>query len=147
RIRRLEEAEAVARHARAATGDPAWVGELSWILASILYTGGRYAESLAAVDEALALAGLPALWQARLRVSRARALPLVGWRDDGRAEALQAVVEGEQLGDRITVGYALQMLYMFADHEHGVPYADRALEVIGDLPEAADLRISLLANR
>ena len=147
RIRRLEEAERVARHARAVSGDAAWAGEMAWILAAILFFGGRYAESLAAVDEALALDGVPALWRARLRVSRARALPLVGWRDDGRAEALQAVVEGEQLGDRITVGYALQMLYMFADHEHGVTYADRALDVIGDLPEAADLRISLLTNR
>ena len=147
RMRRLEEAEGAARHARAVSGEPAWTGEMAWILAAILFTGGRYAESLSVVDEALALDGVPAQWRARLRVSRARALPLVGWREDGRAEALRALVEGEQLGDRITIGYALQVAYMFADHEHGLTFADRALEVIGDLPEASDLRISLLTNR
>ncbi|OLE24831.1 MAG: hypothetical protein AUG44_17890 [Actinobacteria bacterium 13_1_20CM_3_71_11] len=147
RMRRLEEAEAAARHARAATGDPAWFGELSWILASILYTGGRYAESLGAVDEALALDGVPKLWQARLRVSRARALPLVGWRDDGRAEAERALALGEEIGDRVSVGYALQMLYMIADHEAGLALIDRALDVSGDLPETVDLRIALLTNR
>jgi DNA-binding CsgD family transcriptional regulator/tetratricopeptide (TPR) repeat protein len=147
RMRRLEEAEAAARHARAVPGDPAWTGEMAWILASILYTGGRYAESLAVVDEALAVDAVPDQWRARLRVSRARALPLVGWRDDGRAEALTALVEGEQVGDRITIGYALQIMYVFADHEYGLTFADRALEVIGDLPEASDLRIALLTNR
>jgi DNA-binding CsgD family transcriptional regulator/tetratricopeptide (TPR) repeat protein len=147
RMRRLEEAEAVARHARAATGDPACFGEMSWILASILYTGGRYAESLGAVDEALALDGVPKLWQARLRVSRSRALPLVGWRDDGRAEAERALALGEEIGDRVSIGYALQMLYMTADHEAGLALVDRALEVSGDLPETIDLRIALLTNR
>jgi DNA-binding CsgD family transcriptional regulator/tetratricopeptide (TPR) repeat protein len=147
RMRRLEEAEAVARHGRAVTGDPAWAGEMAWILGSILFTGGRYAESLSVIDEALALDGLPALWQARLQVSRARALPLVGWRDDGRAEALRALVAGERLDDRVTVGYALQILYMLADHETGVGHANRALEVIGDHPETVDLRVSLLTNR
>jgi len=147
RMRRLEEAERIARHARAVTSDPAWAGEIAWILAAVLFIGGRYAESLAVVDEALALHGVPALWRARLRVSRARALPLVGWRDDGRAEALRALVEGEQLGDRVTIGYALQIGYMFADHETGLRFIDRALEVIGDLPETVDLRISMLTNR
>ncbi|OLB77500.1 MAG: hypothetical protein AUI14_15845 [Actinobacteria bacterium 13_2_20CM_2_71_6] len=147
RMRRYEEAEAVARHARAVSTDAAWAAETAWILALTLYSCGRYAESLSVVDEALARDGVPPLWQARLRVSRAKALPLVGWRDDGKAEALRALLEGEQLGDRVTIGYALQILYLLADHEGGLDYVDRALEVVGDLPETLDLRVALLTNR
>jgi len=147
RMQRLHEAEAVARHARAVFTDPAALAEMGWILALVLNNQGRYADGLSVLDESLALADVPPLWQVRLRVLRARALPVVGWREEGRAEALRALVEGEHLGDRITVAWALQILYLLADHETGLDYVDRALQVVDDHPETVDTRIVLLTNR
>jgi len=147
RIRRVAEAEAVARHARAVLTDPAALADMGWVLSMIMISDGRYAAALSTVDELLDRPDLPPVWQARMRVLRSRALPLVGWRDEGRAEALRALADGERLGDRLTTAYALQMLYMFADHETGVGHVDRALDTVGDRPEFVDLRIVLLTNR
>jgi DNA-binding CsgD family transcriptional regulator/tetratricopeptide (TPR) repeat protein len=147
RMQRLDEAETVARHARSVFTDPSALAEMAWILTLVLINQGRYADSLSIVDELLPTPGLPPLWQVRLRLQRARALPAVGWREEGKAEALRSLVDGERLGDRLTVALALQILYLLADHETGLDYVERALQVIGDHPETNDTRIVLLTNQ
>src|SRR2546430_728454 len=145
-MQRFDETEVIARHARAVFTDPADLAEMGWILAMTLHHTGRYVDSLSVVDESLALPELPEVWRARLRGLRAQALPMVGWREEGKAEALRALVEGERLGDRVATATALQMLYLLADHETGVRYLDRALDVVGEHPESIDTRIALLTN-
>lgn len=147
RMQRLDEAETAARHARAVFTDPVAIAEMAWILALVLTNQGRYADALSIVDESLAMSGLPPLWQVRLRVQRARALPAVGWREEGKAEALRALIDGERLGDRLSVAWALQILYLLADHETGLDHVERALQVIGEHPETIDTRIVLLTNQ
>jgi len=147
RLKRLDEAEAVARHACAVSSDPARTAEMAWLLGAILFTAGRYADALSVLDESVARPGVPPFWRARLLAWRAKALPYAGRRAEGEAEARRALAEGERLADRVTIGHALHTLYLVADHETGVAHAGRALEVIGDLAETIDLRIALLANR
>ena len=144
---RLEDAETVARHAMASATDPVWAAETAWILASIMIRGGRFPEALAVLDDALARPELLPLWQVRLRAWRSKILPVVGRREEAESEAHRAVAKAEQLGDRQTVGHALQMIYMLSDYATGLTYAEQALDVIGDHPETTNLRLALLANR
>ena len=146
RLSRLDEAEAVARHAQAAAADPDHAAELAWVLGSILFRTGRTLAALAVLDDHLGRPWTSRFWQARLRALRAKALPLAGRRAEGGAEALRALAEGERLPDRLTIGHALQALYLLSDHATGVAHLDRALAVLGDLPEARDLRIAVLTN-
>ncbi|HEU4425160.1 MAG TPA: AAA family ATPase [Pilimelia sp.] len=146
-LMRLDDAEAVARHALASAPDPATAAEMAWVLSAILIRGGRFAEAQQVLDTAMELPDLPPLWQARLRAWRAKTLSPTSRRAEGEAEAREAVAAGERIGDAVTLGHALQMLYMLSDYETGLEYVDRALDVIGDHPETTNLRLALLANR
>jgi DNA-binding CsgD family transcriptional regulator len=145
-LTRLEEAEAVARQALASATDPARAAETAWTLGSILVRAGRFADTLPIVDDALARPGLPEIWRIRLRAWRGKALPGAGWRDEGEAEIRWALAEGERVGDPVTIGFALHELYLLSDYETGIGYVERALAVVGDIPELTDLRITLLTN-
>jgi DNA-binding CsgD family transcriptional regulator len=146
-LARLDEAEAVARHALAAATDPARAAEATLILAAIMINDGRIADALPVLDETLAHPGIPPLWEARLHAWRAKTLPYAGRRAEGEAEARAALIEGERLGDRLTVGHASQMLYILSDYRTGLRHIDRGLEAIGDHPETSALRITMLSNR
>jgi DNA-binding CsgD family transcriptional regulator/tetratricopeptide (TPR) repeat protein len=146
-LTRLDEAEAVARRALASSTDPARAAEVAWTLGSILVRAGRYADTLPILDDALARPGLPDLWRARLRGWRGKALSAGGQQTaDAEAEIRWSLAEGERLGDPVTIGYALHELYMINDYETGIGYVERALDVLGDIPELTDLRITLLTN-
>jgi DNA-binding NarL/FixJ family response regulator len=147
RLRRFDEAETVARHARAVTNDPTRAAEMAWTLSTILFQDGRHTEALDVIEDSLSRPATSALWRARLRSWRAKSLPYIGRHDEGEAEARWALAEGERLADRITIGHALYARYMLADHDSGIAHVDRALDVVGTLPETTDLRITLLCNR
>ncbi|HEU4421428.1 MAG TPA: LuxR C-terminal-related transcriptional regulator, partial [Pilimelia sp.] len=147
RLNRLDEAEAVARHAGAVATDPARAAETAWLLASILLAAGRYVDAMPVLDGSLVRADVPALWRARLLAWRAKVLPYAGRREVAEAAARRALADGEALADRVTIGHALHTLHLLAGHQTGIGYADRALEVIGDLAETTDLRIALLTDR
>ncbi|HEU4426387.1 MAG TPA: AAA family ATPase, partial [Pilimelia sp.] len=119
RLNRLDEAEAVARHAGAVATDPARAAETAWLLASILLAAGRYVDALPVLDGSLVRADVPALWRARLLAWRAKVLPYAGRREVAEAAARRALADGEGLADRVTIGHALHTLHLLAGHETG----------------------------
>ena len=65
--------------------------------------------------------------------------------------AQEALANAEAAGDRLAAGYALHVMFTVSAFDHdwvsGLGYVDRALAVIGDDPQAVDLRLILLSNR
>jgi tetratricopeptide (TPR) repeat protein len=103
------------------------------------------------LEQALARPGTSPAWQARLRSSQAIIHAALSQWDQAARTAEQALAEAGQAGDRFAAGYALAALSLV---EYGrrnlagfLGYMDRALAVIGDDPQATDLRLVLLANR
>jgi DNA-binding CsgD family transcriptional regulator len=133
------------------TRDPALAGRAAWILAYALSRLGRLEQAIEVTGQALARAGLPPVWSARLRARRATSLFAAGRYDAARAEAERAEAEGNQAGDRLAVGYAL---YTLARLEFwggrsmtvAKDAIERALAVLGDEPQATDLVLMLMAN-
>jgi DNA-binding CsgD family transcriptional regulator len=127
------------------------MAEMAWLVAYARMRAGRPAQGVAAVDEALALAGLSELRTARLKALRAMILIVLGHFDEAARVAEAALAAAERVGDRLGTGYALHALSMVefvrSDHQRRLGYIDRALPVTADDPQAADLRLMLLANK
>ena len=135
---------------------PEVVGEIAWLLGQALSRNGRRAEVLALVGPLLERSDLPLGWVARLRVLYAMQPT---WIDpeaghEVRSEALmrQAELEATGVGDRYAVVYALygQALSCRTDRagwQRRLGLIDRALAAAGDLVEAVNLRLWLLAGR
>jgi DNA-binding NarL/FixJ family response regulator/transcriptional regulator with XRE-family HTH domain len=129
----------------AQTSDADATGRTAWTLAYSLGRIGRRAEAHAILDEIQRSRELDPVWRARLHACDAL---LAG----DRAAASRALAEAEQVGDPFGAGYALHAVAV--SYHHGEPNEeaalaaiDRALAVIGDRPETADLRALLLGNR
>lgn len=133
------------------TRDPALAGRVAWTLAYALPRLGRLAEAIEVTDQALTRDGLPPVWSARLRARRAMSLFAVGRYDEARAEAERAEAEGNQVGDRLAIGYALYTIaeveiYQRRNVIAGKEAIERALAMFADDPEATDLVLLLMAN-
>ncbi|HEV2372155.1 MAG TPA: AAA family ATPase [Streptosporangiaceae bacterium] len=146
-----EELERVARPLLARTADADRAAEVAWQLSYTLQRTGRPAEALTVAQRALDRPGINPVWRARLRAQLA--LHYVGtaqW-DSVIPAAEEALADAEGAGDRVAAGHALHVLAMMASKRRDIPtglgYLDRALAVIGDDPQATDLRLLLLANR
>ena len=129
----------------AQTADAETIGRTGWTLAYSLGRLGRFAQARGVLDGILRGGGLDPIWRARLLACNAVLTT-------DRANAQQALVEAERAGDRFATAYALHALaltYQFGepDEEAGLASVERALAVIGDRPETADVRVLLLANR
>jgi DNA-binding CsgD family transcriptional regulator/tetratricopeptide (TPR) repeat protein len=78
-------------------------------------------------------------------------LPELGRRDEMAGIAREALASAEAAGDRLGAGYALHVMFAVSIFERdwpaGLSCVDRALAVIGDDPQAVDLRLMLLKNR
>jgi DNA-binding CsgD family transcriptional regulator len=146
-LRRLDDAEHVARRAQAATRDPHRMAALTWIIALALIHARRHQETVPVLEQALARPGLAPVWRARLRALRAYLLTCLGQTTDGAEQAREVLADGERLCDRNTIGHALLTMYMCSDYQTCLPYLDRALAEVGDDVWCLDLRVSLLMNR
>jgi DNA-binding NarL/FixJ family response regulator/transcriptional regulator with XRE-family HTH domain len=129
----------------AGAADAETAGRAAWTLAYSLGRLARRDEGRAVVAEVLRGTDLDPLWRARLSACEA-----VLTQD--RADARRALAEAERAGDPFATGYALHALAMSyhnqdPDEEAALAAIDRALAVIGDRPETADLRVLLLGNR
>src|SRR6266545_2533009 len=127
---RNEEAERLARSVLVGARDPAVAGQ--------------------AVRER----ALTPVWTARVQALEAMILTQIdgGRPTEAETAARQAEAAGEQAGDRIAVGYALHARSLVHSRHEGdaaglLQMVNRALDVLGDQPEAADLRLMLLGNR
>src|SRR5260370_18525325 len=89
------------------TRDPAMAGRIAWTLAYALPRMGRVEQAIEVTDQALDRDGLPPVWSARLRARRAMSLFAVGRYDEAWAETERAEAEGNQVGDRLSLGFAL----------------------------------------
>jgi DNA-binding CsgD family transcriptional regulator len=156
-LARYEQAEPVARELLAHSGDPQRRARMAWTLAYTLLRTRRADEALEMVGQALTDPQMPQPWQARLR--SVTALLLLSGGDQYSAastaaagtEAAAALADAERAGDRFAAGYALHVqarLQNIAGHYPGsLELIERALAVIGDDPETADLRLLLLHGR
>jgi DNA-binding CsgD family transcriptional regulator/transcriptional regulator with XRE-family HTH domain len=129
----------------AEASDTETIGRTAWTVAYSLGRLGEIEQGRAVIAGALARGGLNRVWQARLAACD-------GMLSADRATALRALAESEAVADPVATGYALHGLtlsyhYQDPDEETALGYIDRALAVIGERPETADLRALLLANR
>jgi DNA-binding CsgD family transcriptional regulator len=147
-----EEAEPVARELLARSCDPQRRARMAWTLAYTLLRTGRGGEALELAGQALAGEDVPDAWRARLRSMTAMLLHDGGRDGEAAAEAAAALAEAGRAGDRFAAGYALHVqsrLHVVRDRDYprALELIGRALAVIGDDPETADLRLLLLGNR
>ena len=142
---RYADVEALARPVLAGTDDPELVGRVTWALAYALRLLGEFERALAVTGDALAGRALSARWAARLRALHSSMLCTLGRFDEARSAAEQAEAEGLRAGDRVAVGWALFASAVLARHHRDelarMSLLERAEAVVGDDPEAMDLRL------
>jgi DNA-binding CsgD family transcriptional regulator len=146
--------EAVSQASRALTNmtDPAWRGETSWMLAHAQVSAGHGNDkAITTIRQALEVAGLPRVWQARLLAGLAMIEREPGGLSVSRTFARQAMVVAEEIGDSSATAQALSALWLAdsieRDHAAALDCVDRALRVMGDDPGHDDLRSSALDAR
>jgi DNA-binding CsgD family transcriptional regulator len=146
-----EQVVRLARPVLACTRDPALAGRVAWTMAYALPRMDQQQQAIEVTDQALAREGLPSVWSARLRARRATSLFAARRYKEASAEAERAEAEGNQVGDRLAVGYAL---YTRARLEFlgrrsltaAMDVIERALAVLTDEPEGTDLTLLLMVN-
>jgi tetratricopeptide (TPR) repeat protein len=141
----------VAIRAREHAADPDLLVDLHWTLAQCRMLAGLFAESLAALDRALASPGLSARHRARLLVLAARTHSNLGDVDKGSQVAASALAVAAEAGDNWAMGWALHVLAlttMMQGHmTDALPLFDRALGVTEADPALTDLRLLLQINK
>jgi DNA-binding CsgD family transcriptional regulator len=140
-----EEAARRASRALTATTDPARRAEIGWVLTRAQVSAGRSDDAIVTIRQALASAGLPGQWRARMLALLAMLQrAATGDLDTADATAIQALTAAEQTGDAFATAHALTDLWLThsvrRDHGAALDHIDRALRVLGDDPGYADLR-------
>jgi DNA-binding CsgD family transcriptional regulator/tetratricopeptide (TPR) repeat protein len=149
---RHEEAASHARRAIAVVTGPEDRGEMYWVLSRALIGGGHTDEALDALRDAFGRPEQLGSWHPRLLASSAMALRAsrgdLAAADAAAAEALRAA---EASGDGYAIGYALTGRWMTDSvrrrHRSALAQVDRALRVLGDEPDHADVRMFSLHAR
>ena len=155
-LRRIERVGRIARDILStATGtgaDPERVGRAYWFLTRVdTHHTGKTEEALKTVAGALDDDRIGALWKARLAGLRSIGFMMLGRRQEARDEAERVLAEGERLADPYAGGCALHTLSLLSllkgDLAEAIDLADRALDLMGNGSEMADLRLLVGANR
>lgn len=149
---RHEEAAARARRAIAVLTGPEDRGEMYWVLTRALIGGGHTDDALDALREVFGRPEQLGSWHPRLLASSAMALRAnrgdLAAADAAATEALRAA---ELSGDAHAMGYALTGQWMTESvrrrHRSALERVDRALRVLGDEPDHADVRMFALHAR
>src|ERR1700759_4278374 len=147
-----QEAARQASRALTVMTDPVRRPETHWGLSRAEVSAGRSDDGIATMREALASAELPAEWRARMLALLAMLQrAATGDLDATDATAIQALTAGEEAGDAFATAHALTDLWLARsirrDHAAALDYIDRALRVLGDDPDHADLRSFALDDR
>src|SRR5258708_3560376 len=100
----------VARHALAHAVEPDLLVDLYWTLVQCVMREGRFAESLATLDQALASPGLSARHRARLLVLAARTHSNFGRAEKAGQVAASALEAASEADDSWAMGWALHMM-------------------------------------
>ncbi|GAA1738985.1 BTAD domain-containing putative transcriptional regulator [Luedemannella helvata] len=149
---RHAEAATRARQALALAAEPQHHAEMYWVLTRALFSAGDNDRAVEAVRHALAWPELPALWRARLLAMLAMfQRASTGDLDAADATAREALAAGEEAADQFSMAYALIDLWLThsvrRDHAAALSHVDRALDVLAEDPEHANLRTYSLDAR
>ncbi len=151
RVGDAAEAEQVANRALAQAVEPDLFVDLHWTLAQCRMRAGRFAESLAALNRALASPEISARHRARLLVLTARTHCYLGEVEKAGQVAAAALAAASETGDNWAIGWALHVLTVVANEQGRVadalPLFDRALTVTQADPALTDLRLLLQINK
>jgi DNA-binding CsgD family transcriptional regulator/tetratricopeptide (TPR) repeat protein len=143
-------AEQVAIGALDHAAEPDVLVDLHWTLAQCRMLAGSSAESLAALDQALASPGISARHRARLLALAARTHLYAGEVEKAGQVADSALAAAEA-GDTWATGWALHVRTVATAYQGRVtdalPLFDRALTVTQSDPALTDLRLLLQLNR
>jgi DNA-binding CsgD family transcriptional regulator/tetratricopeptide (TPR) repeat protein len=144
-------AEQVASRALAHAVEADLVVDLHWTLAECRMRVGRFAESLATLDQALALPGISARHRARLLVLAARTHSNRGEVEKAGQVAAAALAVASEAGDNWAIGWALHVLTIVTSVQtqmaDALPLYERALTVTQGDPALTDLRLLLQINQ
>ena len=151
RVGDAAEAEQVANRALAHAVEPDLAVDLHWTLAQCRMLVGRFAESLATLDRALASPGISARHRARLLVLAARTHDNLGEVEKAGRVAATALAVASEAADNWAMGWALHVLTIAtsvsAPMTDALPLFDRALAVTQGDPALTDLRLLLQINK
>jgi DNA-binding CsgD family transcriptional regulator len=151
RVGDAAEAEQVAIRALAHAVEPDLVVDLHWTLAQCRMWVGRFEESLATLDQALALPGISARHRARLLVMAARTHDNLGEVEKAGQVAATALAVASEAGDNWAIGWALHVLTIVTSVQtqmaDALPLFDRALAVTEGDPGLTDLQLLLQINK
>jgi DNA-binding CsgD family transcriptional regulator/tetratricopeptide (TPR) repeat protein len=151
RVGDAAEAEQVANRALVHAVEPDLLVDLHWTLAQCRMQAGRSAESLAALNQALAAPGISARHRARLLVLTARTHSYFGQVETAGRVATAALEAATETGDSWAIGWALHVLTIVAmvqgQMTDALPLFDRALAVTHADPALTDLRLLLQINQ
>jgi DNA-binding CsgD family transcriptional regulator len=144
-------AEQVASRALEHAAEPDLVVDLHWTLAQCRLRIGRFAESLATLDRALATPGISARHRARLLVLKARTHDKRGEAEKAGQVAAAALAVASEAGDNWAMAWALHVLTIVTavqgQMNDAIPMFDRALTVTEADPALTDLRLLLQINK
>jgi tetratricopeptide (TPR) repeat protein len=145
------EAEQVASRALAHAVEPDLLVDLQWTLAQCRMRAGRFAESLVALDEALATPGIPPGHRARLLVLSARTHNNLGEVEKAGRVATTALGMASEAGDIWAMSWALHVLTIVTSVQgrmtDALPLFERALALTGSDVALTDLRLLLQINK
>ena len=154
RLGRHHEAVDVARPLLARTRDEDRRADIVRVLSHALLGCDRAEEALDLAEDTIADPALSPRWRARLRALAALIHLLSGRLHDADVTARWALAEGQHAGDSYAASHALHILALVRTHSsaHGAVYqlttqGLAVLGALGDEPDAADLRCSLLLSR
>jgi DNA-binding CsgD family transcriptional regulator len=151
RVGDAAEAERVTDRALAHVVEPDLLVDLHWTLAQCRMRVGRFTESLATLDLALATPGISARHRARLLVLAARTHSNLGEVEKAGHVAMAALAQASEAGDNWAMGWALHVLTIVTGGQgqmtDALPLFDRALAVTQGDPALTDLRLLLQVNK
>jgi DNA-binding CsgD family transcriptional regulator len=151
RIGDRDAAEQVATRALEHAAEPGLLVDLHWTLTQCRMLAGSSAESLAALDQALASPGLTAQHRARLLVLAARTHLNFAEVEKAGQVASRALDAAEEAGDTWATAWALNLLAVAAAVQghvtEALPLSDRALTVTETDPALTDMRLLLQVNK
>jgi tetratricopeptide (TPR) repeat protein/transcriptional regulator with XRE-family HTH domain len=151
RVGQAVEAEQVASRALARAVAPDLAVDLHWTLAQCRMRAGRFAESLATLEAALASPGISAQHRARLLTLAARTHCIISKPEKAKEAAGFALEVASQAGDNWATGWALHVLTITAGMRgqmaDALPLFDRALAVTETDLSLTDLRLLLQVNQ
>ena len=151
RVGDATEAERVASRALADVVEPDLHVDLHWTLAQCRTLAGRFNESLAELEQALAHPEVSGWHRARLLVLTARAHRQLGHVEKAGQVASAALAEATAADDNWAIGWALHVSTMVTVMQGRVadalPLFDQALTVTQADPALTDLRLLLQLNK